>query len=88
MSDKNQRKMKATTNKATTNNLDTRTELAELVKRKAEISVSFSIQSIINGCTHFHDPSEVPSLIIITNMFTWTGFVYFCEILFWRFFPM
>lgn len=42
-----QRKMKATTNKATTNNLDTRTELAELVKRKAEISVSFSIQSII-----------------------------------------
>lgn len=35
-----QRKMKATTNKTTTNNLDTRTELAELIKRKAEISVS------------------------------------------------
>ncbi|KAG4070169.1 hypothetical protein HA402_003859 [Bradysia odoriphaga] len=32
-----QRKMKATP-KSTTNNLDTRTELAELVKRKAEIS--------------------------------------------------
>lgn len=39
--DKQQRKMKATTNKAPSNNMDTRTELADLVKRKAEISVIF-----------------------------------------------
>lgn len=47
-----QRKMKINTNKSTANNLDTRTELAELVKRKAEISVSFCqlIKKLLFAC--------------------------------------
>lgn len=48
-----QRKMKATP-KATTNNLDTRTELAELVKRKAEISVSCSTVDLKYSFWWFH----------------------------------